>query len=91
MNTGKQEIRFFNKMYESFRFYKNIFNKLGVYEWVDGSPLGFTSYSPSFGGIQTCVYQTNGLWLDSSCSNFYRAYICKSARSKIALKKSYFY
>ena len=85
MNTGKQEIKFLWIIRcTSHLDFKKYLKKLGVYEWVDGSPLGFTSYSPSFGGIQTCVYQTNGLWLDSSCSNFYRAYICKSARSKIA-------
>lgn len=89
INTGKirEEIVLIYNFFFKLNFYLNL---KGVYEWVDGSPLGFTSYSPLFNGIQTCVYQSNGLWLDSSCSNFYRAYVCKTQRSKNILFRAFF-
>jgi hypothetical protein len=56
-------------------------NSQGSYEWSDGSPLDYTSFSSQFKYKEKCVYQSNGEWIDTPCLVSTSRYICKRPRS----------
>ena len=56
-------------------------NSQGSYEWVDESPVGFTSFSAQFQFKEKCVYQSDGVWNDGNCLVLKHRYICKRPRS----------
>ena len=56
-------------------------NAQGSYEWIDGSPVDYTSFGPQFQFREKCVYQSEGVWTDANCLVSRNRYICKRPRS----------